>query len=211
VGNPIRIGILDDFEVIVRGVASMLDPYSDRIEVVETATGGTLAREVDIALFDSFARGEAHSADAVPVLEDPSNGRVVMYTWNFDAELVRQAQERGFSSYLSKGLPGDALADALEQVHAGHFVVDDRGSQQSANPARPFPGAAAGLTEREAEVLALIAQGKSNAEISHLLFLSRDGTKSRIRRTYRHLGLRNRREAIRWALSHGFGSELHQG
>jgi DNA-binding NarL/FixJ family response regulator len=203
VARRVRIGVLDDYEVVVRGVASMLST-SDLVDVVETDTDGSLTRRVDVALYDSFAHGEANTSAAASILTDAHARRVVMFTWNFADGLVALARERGFAGYLSKGLDSEALVGALLRVHAGEFVVDGTDRGRPSNPDRPFPGQSHGLTEREAEVLALIAQGRSNAEISELLYLSRDGTKSRVRRTYRRLGLRNRKDAIRWALAHGF-------
>ena len=205
--SRICIAIVDDYEVVVRGVAAMLSDFGDRVEVAETDTDGRLARGVDLSLLDSFGQAEAHSHDLDEVLENPKTGRVVMYTWRFQMDLVEDARRRGFAGYVSKGLTAGELVDAIERIHAGEFVVDDRGSHRVGNPQRAFPGGSEGLTEREAEVLALIAQGRSNTEISEALYLSPDGTKSRIRRTYRRLGLHNRRDAIRWALSHGFDAD----
>jgi DNA-binding NarL/FixJ family response regulator len=202
--DRIRIGVVDDFQIVVHGVAAILAPFSDRVHVVETAVDGSLSSSVDIALYDSFAQGEANADSIAPLLDDPEVDRVVMYTWNFDEPLVDEARRRGLAGYLSKGLSAEDLVESLERVHGGEFVVDGRGRDRVSNPERTYPGQHDGLTEREAEVLALIAQGRSNAEIAELLFLSRDGTKSRIRRTYRRLGLRNRKDAIRWAISHGF-------
>lgn len=205
--RPIRLSIVDDYEVIVTGVRHMLEPFADRVDVVDVETGSAPATDVDVVLFDTFAQGEAHASDLLELLEQRGEWAVAVYTWNFEPALVAAARERGASGYLSKGLPAHRLVECIERIVQGDFVLDSSGSRQLGHPQRIYPGESAGLTEREAEVIALIAQGLDNRQISRLLFLSEAGTKTRIRSAYRKLEVTSRSQAVRWALTHGFSAD----
>lgn len=209
----LRLAVLNDFEVIVRGVAGMLEPMSDRVEVVEIDANRRIASQVDVALYDSFAQGEAHTSDVLGVLGNPRVDRVAMFTWRFDADLIETGLGRGLHGYLSKSLEADDLVDALERIVAGEVVVapdpaddDTRGGQHTGGDdeaARPWPGRDHGLSEREAEVLALITAGRTNAEIADLLYLSVNSIKTHIRNLYRKIGVSHRTQAVLWGVDHG--------
>ena len=205
VADPISVAVIDDYEIVVRGFASLIRTVPSRLEVVELDADEPLTVPTDVALYDSFAQGEAHTEDLDRLLRSPLAAKVLMYTWNFDPWLIGQAQRRGLAGYLSKGLPAARLVAAIEEAFdQDRFVLEPGPGAGSVSSARPYPGRDLGLTEREAEVLALIARGHDNAEIARLLFLSPDGLKTRIRVAYRKIGARNRTAAMRWALTHGF-------
>ena len=205
---PVRLAIVDDYEVVIAGVARMLEPYADRIEVVELVANVEVAQPVDIALYDAFAHGQADHDDLQPVLDDRHVRRVVMYTWNFDDELIEVGRRRGLAGYLAKSIPADRLVDALERVHAGEFVASPPPPSRGRGTAPgDWPGRTFGLTERESEVLALITQGSSIQQAAETMHLSPNSVKSHAKSLYRKLDIHRRGEAILWGIDHGFRPE----
>ncbi|RYZ32134.1 MAG: hypothetical protein EOP01_01855 [Propionibacteriaceae bacterium] len=103
--EPITIAVVDDYDVVVLGVARMLEQYPDRVDVVELSTSSTVDRPVDIVLYDAYAQPETDAADLQQFLTNPLAGRTAVYTWNFHPTLVEEARRIGVHGYLSKALP----------------------------------------------------------------------------------------------------------
>ena len=101
-------------------------------------------------------------------------------------------------------LTGPAIVDALERVNAGEVVVLAGDFESSVDGAGDWPGREAGLSPREAEVLALITQGLSNQEIADRAYLSINSVKTYIRSAYRKLGVTKRTQAVIWCIDNGF-------
>ena len=204
----IRLAVINDFEVIVAGVAQMLRPYADRIDVVELDVNEPVSQPVDVAFVDSFAHGEAHSDDVTAVLDNPLARAVVMFTWNMDQRLIDIALARGLRGYLSKHLAAAEIFDAIIRVHAGEIVV---AGQQAPGERRravgDWPGREHDLTEREAEVLVLLTAGLSNPDIAAKLFVSVNSVKTHVRNVYRKIGVDTRTKAALWGVEHGFQRE----
>jgi NarL family two-component system response regulator LiaR len=200
----IRLAIVDDYEVVIRGLAEMLSDHSDDLEVVELTAQLPVLEPVDIALYDTFAQTQGNGPDVAQLLRNPAVHRVVVYTWNVEERLVRESLELGVSGYLSKALTATELVDALTQVHAGERVVAPQPAPENPLVDSDYPGRAEGLTMREAEVIALITQGLSNAEIAARASLSINSIKSYIRASYRKMGVTSRTNAVLWGLEHGF-------
>ena len=97
----IRIALVNDYEVVVAGVAHLLDRYRDRVVVAEVDLTEPVAEDVDIALYDNFAQREADHDDIEALIASPQAQRVVVYTWNFDDDLVQAALTKGTDGYLS--------------------------------------------------------------------------------------------------------------
>ena len=121
------------------------------------------------------------------LVENPRARRVVVYTWNFHPDLIESARQHGAHGYLSKTLPARELVAALEAVHAGEIVISDVPPRARSAIGLDWPGRGEGLTDRESEILALITQGKSNAEVAALTYLSPNTVKSYIRTIYRKI------------------------
>jgi DNA-binding NarL/FixJ family response regulator len=206
--QPIRVALVDDYEVVLRGVAHMFEQY-DQVEVVEIDANGPVTSDVDIALYDTFAQAEADRADLEVLVANPHADRVVVYTWAFAPELVEAALAKGASGYLSKTLQAAELVDALERIHAGEQVVSQVPTGRSTST-HDWPGREEGLTERESEVIALITQGRSNREIAELMYLSPNSIKTYIRSSYKKIGVASRTQAVLWGISHGFQSPGRQ-
>jgi DNA-binding NarL/FixJ family response regulator len=206
----ITVALVDDYDVVVKGVANMLEPYRDRVVVAELDSTTSVKDEVDIVLYDSFAQPESDHEEIGVLVANPRAHRVVVYTWNFHPDLVQSARQHGAHGYLSKTLPARELVAALEAVHAGEVVISETGTRTRSAPGLDWPGRGEGLSEREAEVLALITQGMSNADIARLTYLSPNTVKSYIRTIYRKLGVGSRTKAVLWGVGHGFTPDHHR-
>ena len=202
--SPVLIALIDDYDVVLTGIARMLDPYRDRVLVAEIDTNKALHDTVDVALYDSFAQAESDHDHVEVLLNNPHAKRVVVYNWNFHPDLIASAKRRGVHGYLSKTLPARELVEAIEAVHAGKIVVSDPPRRGQASTGLDCPGRYEGLTDREAEILALITQGKNNAEVAALTFLSPNTIKSYIRDLYRKIGVGSRTQAVLWGVKNGF-------
>ena len=199
----IRLAIVNDYEVVVRGLASMLRSYSDRIEVVELDASSEPTRFVDIALFDTFAQSFRDRERIARLVSDPRIGKVVVYTWGADDPSVARARVPGIAAYVSKRLAAADLVAALERIHADEPVLlQDSGHGPLVGG--DWPGREEGLTARESEVLSLITQGYSNNDIVETTMLSINSIKSYIRSAYRKIGVTSRSRAILWGIDHGF-------
>ena len=201
---PITVALVDDYDVVVKGVANMLDPYRDRIVIAELDSTMPVSDSVDIVLYDSFAQPESDHEEIGHLVANPRARRVVVYTWNFHPDLIASAKEHGAHGYLSKTLPARELVAALEAVHAGEKAFSDVGPRVRSNVGLDWPGRGEGLSDRESEVLALITQGKSNADVARLTYLSPNTVKSYIRTIYRKIGVESRTQAVLWGVDHGF-------
>jgi DNA-binding NarL/FixJ family response regulator len=207
---PITVALIDDYDVVLAGVAKMLDRYRDRVVVVEIDANEPLKDTVDIALYDSFAQPESDHDEIEVLVQNPRAHRVVVYTWNFHPALIESARNKGAHGYLSKTLPARELVDALEAVHAGERVVSDPPQRADRATGQDWPGRAEGLTDRESEILALITQGKSNVEVAQLTYLSPNTVKSYIRAIYRKIEVDSRTKAVLWGIGHGFTPNHHR-
>jgi DNA-binding NarL/FixJ family response regulator len=201
VKRVLRLAIVDDYPVVVAGVASFL--ASENIDVVETAALMPVITDVDIVLFDTFGQVQGVGIDLEDLVRD-SGARVVVYSWNLEPSMIRQAMAGGASGYLSKVLTGSEVVAALERVMAGEVVVITGEYETSVGGAGDWPGRSSGLSPREAEVLALVTQGLTNQEIADRVFLSTNTVKTYIRSAYRKIGVQRRPQAIVWGMANGF-------
>src|SRR6478752_9456970 len=120
--GPIRVAVVNDYEIVVAGVAAMLAPHRERISIVELDSSLPVISDVDVILYDTFAAVQGDGVD----LDDLVRGggaQVVIFSWNVDEELVRKALERGAAGYLSKGLDAEQVIAGIEAVHRGETVT----------------------------------------------------------------------------------------
>ena len=200
----IRLSIVNDYEIVVRGLAALVDEAED-FEIVQITTDHAVAGSVDIVLYDTFGSADPDLDQLRAILEDAHVARVVVFTWSFEADHVAEATALGVRGYLSKALGSDELLDALRRVHAGEHVISERPARNATGTAaRQWPGQGMDLTEKEADVLALITRGLDNQQIARLLYISPNTLKTRIRHLYRKLGVTSRVQAALWGVKHGF-------
>ena len=198
------MALVDDDDVVHIALAHMFDGYADRVLVAEIDANKPVEEPVDIVLYDSFAQPESDADEIDVLIRNPHAHKVVVYTWNFQPELINDAKRRGAAGYLSKTLPARELVAAIEAIHAGELVVSQPPRRAESAAGLDWPGRREGITDRESEVLALITQGRSNAEVAALTYLSPNTVKSYIRSIYRKIGVDSRTRAVLWGIQHGF-------
>ena len=196
-----RLAIVDDYAVVVAGVAGFL--ADEHIDVVETGASQTVLSDVDVVLYDTFAQIQGRGIDLEDFVRD-SGAKVVVYSWNVQPEMVVQAIAGGARGYLSKVLTGPQIVNALKRVVAGEVVILPGDNESSVDGLGDWPGRSAGLSPREAEIIALITQGLSNQEIADRAFLSINSVKTYIRSAYRKMGVERRSQAVLWGVQYGF-------
>ncbi|MBF4767673.1 response regulator transcription factor [Nocardioides agariphilus] len=196
---------MNDYEIVVVGLQTMLAPYADRVRVVELDSLLPVHSNVDVLLFDAFGRERVTGPVEQTINE--TDAKVVIYTWHLEPELVKHALAKGAVGCVSKTLDPLDLVGAIEKVSAGSIVVSDTDPAEAMAAEIEhggWPGREHGLSARESEVLALIAQGLSNQEIADRAFLSINSVKTYIRSAYRKIGVERRTQAVLWATRNGF-------
>ena len=215
--SSVTVALVNDYEVVVRGLAQMFSG-DDRFRVIELEAGGLPEAPVHVALYDTFGTSPHHER-LTQLSELPHVGRVVAYSWDADPNHVNRVLDAGADGFVSKTLGAEELLDALLRAHAGERVVEVGSGGQPRTAASPgevtdevsadephpgdWPGRAFGLTYREAEVVALVSDALTNAEIADRLFLSINSVKSHIRSAYRKMEVERRSQAVRWAHANG--------
>src|SRR6476646_3704757 len=96
---PIRVAIVNDYEIVVAGVAAMLEPHRDRIAVVELNSGLPVLSDVDVILYDTFGQVQGDGVDLEDLVRD-SGAKVVIFSWNTQPDLVERAIGHGAAGYI---------------------------------------------------------------------------------------------------------------
>ena len=213
----IRVAVVDDQEVVRSGFAALLDTQPD-LEVVGTAGDGVQAialcreRRPDVVLMDvRMPEMDGLEATRRVVTELGGRTRVLMLT-TFDLdEYVYEALGAGASGFLLKDATAEALFEAVRVVARGDALLSPSvtrrliGEFARLHPALPpQPDRLRELTPRETEVLRLVAEGLSNAEIAERLVVSEETVKTHVSRVLTKLGLRDRAQAVVVAYESGF-------
>jgi two-component system response regulator NreC len=205
---PIRIVVADDHAVVRAGLRLLLDAEEDFEVVAEVGDADAALRSVlghkpDVLLLDLNMPGPLTSLDAIPSVADrcPSTV-VVVLTMQADPEFARRSLRAGALGYVLKEAADSELVEAVRRAAAGSTYLNPAlGARLAAMP-DDGPGPPGDLTEREAQVLRLIALGHTNAEISEQLFLSVRTVESHRAHIQQKLGLGTRAELVRYALDH---------
>ena len=212
---PVRVVLADDQEMVRAGLRMLLDFQPD-LEVVGEAADGLEAVEVvtrtrpDVVLMDvRMPRCDGIEAARRIVAALPETAVVVLTTFDDDASLA-EALRAGVSGFLLKVAPPEQLLHAVRTVAAGNGLLDPavtlRVIAASAAAPAPDPAAAArlaSLTQRETDVLRLVAEGMTNAEIAGRLYLGEATVKTYLSRMLTKLDLRDRVQAVAFAFRSG--------
>ncbi|MFF6784109.1 response regulator [Streptomyces sp. NPDC012510] len=208
--DAIKVLLVDDHQVVRRGLRTFLE-IQDDIEVVGEAADGAegvaRAEELrpEVVLMDVRMPG-MDGVDALRKLRELDNpARVLVVTSFTEQRTVVPALRAGAAGYVYKDVDPDALAAAIRSVHAGHILLQPEvaGVLLSQEEATSSQGRGGSLTEREREVLGLIADGRSNREIARALVLSEKTVKTHVSNILMKLDLADRTQAALWAVRHG--------
>jgi len=205
-GMPIRVAAVNDFEVVVKGLAGMLAEFPDRLHVCEAVLEGEPVEgdHIDVALYDTYGRVGIAEPTLRFLAAMKGIKAIAVFTMDVTQTLVDDAFAAGARAVISKKLSGEELADALVRVAAGERVVEglDETGHDEPGVAVDWPGREEGLTLRESEVLALVADGRSNREVADALFVGEQTVKSHLRGIFTKLGVQNRTQAALFAREH---------
>src|SRR5205807_911787 len=192
----IAVLIADDHSVVREGLASLIGRKADMTVVAEAANGREAVElwkqhHPDVTLLD-LRMPELDGVGAIKAIRaDDEDARIVVLTTFDGDEDIYRAIQAGAKGYLLKDVPREALIDSIRRVHAGETCVP----VHLANKLAERVGSES-LSEREIDVLKLMAQGKSNKEIGSMLFISSGTVKSHVKSIFAKLNVNSRAEAV---------------
>jgi DNA-binding NarL/FixJ family response regulator len=211
--DPVRVVLADDQRVVREGLQMLLGLLPG-IEVVGAAADGeeavrlAVAQAADVVLMD-LRMPRLDGIEATRRLAEARPGaRVIALTTYADEPSVLGALRAGARGYLTKDAGAEEISRAIAAVARGEAALDSAvahhviGAVAQAEPAA-LPD---GLTPREAEVLGLIAEGLSNAEIAERLVVSPATVKSHVNRVFAKIGARDRAQAVAYAYRSGLAA-----
>ena len=203
--TPIRVIIVDDHPIVRRGITYALKAFDD-IELVGEAKSGEDALGLcdwlrpDVVIMDMVMPGMDGVATTRMLCQRYPNLRVLVLSSFTERDRIHAALKAGARGYLLKDVSIDELADAIRMTHAGHTVFGQTVTQALvAGPDEPA-GPPVELTERQREVLALVAAGFSNQRIAEELTISTATARSHVSMILDKLGVSNRAEAAAVAI-----------
>lgn len=203
--KPIRVMLVDDHAMVRRGLSSFLNAYDDLELVGEASSGEEAIRlcpqlEPDVVLMDLVMPGMDGATATREIRQLCPKTRVIALTSYKEEELVHSALQAGALSYLLKDVTAEELAGAIRAAHAGRSTLAPEAAQALIEATRHSPALGSDLTEREREVLALMAEGLSNLQIAKRLVLGPSTVKFHVSSILSKLGVESRTEAVVLAL-----------
>ncbi len=208
--DPIRVMLVDDHDMVRRGLAAFLQVKSD-LTLVGEARDGLEALEVcdtaqpDVILMDLVMPVMDGAAATLAIRERYPDVQVIALTSFQEKDLIRDALEAGAIGYLLKNVTIDELAVAIRAAHAGQSTLSPEALKTllQMQTAEADAKSHFDLTNREMEVLALVVEGLNNSEIAERLFVSRATAKAHVSHILDKMDVSNRGEAIAMALREG--------
>lgn len=210
-----KVVIADDQRIVREGLATIVAALPG-MEVVAVAADGEEAVALtaehcpDVVLMDlRMPRMDGAQATEVIRRRHPATQVVVLTTYSDDASVLT-ALSAGAAGYLTKDATRDDIRRAIEAAAAGQAVLDPAAQATLLQAARAGTSQTAGpppdgLTDRESEVLGLIASGLSNHQIAARLYVSEATVKTHVNRIFAKTGSRDRAQAVAYAYRHGLG------
>ena len=210
--SKIRVLIADDHAILREGIRALLSATDD-IEVVGEAADGKEAIEKverldpDVVLMDIAMPGLGGIEASIELKKLGRRARILILSQYEDREYVRRLLKIGVAGYVLKKSAGSELANAVRAAHRGGLVLDPEVARVAMEEAGPEkPGGAdpyEALTDREKQVLKLVAEGRSNKEVAELLGISVKTAMSHREHVMEKLGVHNRTELVRFAIRRG--------
>ncbi|MGH3445647.1 MAG: response regulator [Nocardioidaceae bacterium] len=210
-GEPIRVAVVDDQELFRRGLTMLLE-VEDDIAVVGEAGDGVAATELaastvpDVILMDVRMPKRSGIEACVAIKDAAPTAQIIMLTVSDEEADLYDAVKNGASGYLLKDSSIDEVAQAIRVVADGQSLISpsmaikllDEFKQMSRSDRQQLPTPR--LTDRELEVLKLVAQGLNNREIAKRLFISENTVKNHVRNILEKLQLHSRMEAVMYSV-----------
>ena len=216
--EPIRVYLVDDHGVVRRGMRSYLEMVED-IDVVGEAPNGEAAVEElgrlagageppDVVLMDLLMPGMDGITATGLIRERHPEMEVVALTSFVAQDKVQAALAAGASGYVLKDADADEVASAIRAAHRGEMHLAPAAARELTKALRlPVPDPdAEPLTERERQVLTLVAEGASNQDIAQALFISERTARTHVSNILMKIGVRSRTQAALWAIREGLAS-----
>jgi DNA-binding NarL/FixJ family response regulator len=213
----IRVLVADDHTLVRDGIRALLTTADDVEVVAEAADGGEAIEKArvarpDVILLDIAMPGLG-GLESVPLLRrEIPEARILILTQYEQPEYVRRFLQLGVSGYVLKKAAGVELLSAIRAVHRGGLVVDPSVAsgvlrESVSGRLEPTGDPYESLTQRERQVLKLVAEGHSNKEVARVLDLSIKTAMTHREHLMKKLGLHNRTDLTRFALRRGIIAE----
>lgn len=199
--QPIRVMIVDDHPLARSGIQTILSRFAD-LEQVAEASSGTDACAVyarvrpDVVLMDLLMPDMDGVAATRALRELDPQARIVILSSTYDSDLIERALQAGACGYLLKHATALEIAEAIRKAHSGHTALSPEVQDTLLQAIQDKGSGTNELTEREREVLRLVAQGHSNQAIGDLLGISRSTVKYNLASIFDKLQVRTRSAAI---------------
>ncbi|HSM92383.1 MAG TPA: response regulator transcription factor [Anaeromyxobacteraceae bacterium] len=210
--SAIRVLLADDHAILREGVRALLAPHAD-VEVVGEASDGKQAIEQvekldpDVVVMDITMPGLGGIEATIELKKLGKRAKVLVLSQYEDREYVRRLLKVGVSGYILKKSAGAELVNAIRAVHRGGLVLDPEvarvAMEESASTAPGGSDPYEALTDREKQVLKLVAEGCSNKEVAETLGISVKTAMSHREKVMEKLGVHNRTELVRFAIKRG--------
>lgn len=203
--KPIRILIVDDHAMVRSGLKNFIYAYDWMDPIGEAGDGAQAvafckANDVDVVLMDIMmpVMDGCEAIRQIITLGKPIN--IIVLTSFHEQDAVEQALKAGATSYLMKNVSAEELAQAIRFAHAGRSILSPEAAEALIMTTRQRADTSVNLTRREKDVLKLLVDGQSNADISKHLSISIATTKFHIMNIFSKLGVKSRLEAVTIAL-----------
>jgi DNA-binding NarL/FixJ family response regulator len=212
---PVRVLLVADTEVIVRGLSGLLDPSRARVQLLgpvsasDDVGAAATSYRADVVLVDVDRKGGVDIGLLARLLGAAEGHRLVVFTHSNDERRLFEALRAGTAGYLLKSLSAVELVHHLERARDGQVVIDPSLASRLAlamgrsRDLGGWPGARLGLSQRESDVLSLLVDGLANREIAERLFVGQETVKTHLHSLYRKLDVRDRAGAVGLALRDG--------
>jgi DNA-binding NarL/FixJ family response regulator len=212
--TKLRVLIADDHAILREGLRALLASTPDLEVVGEAADGREAIAQVDalrpdVVLMDVAMPGLGGLEATLAIRRAHPDVKILVLTQYEDREYIHRCLQAGVSGYLLKKSAGKELAASIRAVARGGLVLDPEVAQEALRPppADASPGAGGSLydalTDREKQVLKLVAEGHSNKEVAELLDISVKTAMSHREHIMQKLGLHNRTEVVKFAIREG--------